>query len=97
MESTISNARAFLKVREEFGTFDTYMWGFVEGRPIRNAWKSMAEIPASTPLSDALSRDLKRRGFRFVGSTICYAHMQAVGMVNDHVVDCFRWRELGAE
>ena len=96
VESTISNARAFLKVREEFGTFDAYMWGFVDGRPIRNAWKSIAVIPASTPLSDALSKDLKRRGFRFVGSTICYAHMQAVGMVNDHVVDCFRWRELGA-
>ncbi len=97
VESTVTNAQAFLKVREEFGTFDAYMWGFVDGRPIRNAWKSIAEIPASTPLSDALSKDLKRRGFRFVGSTICYAHMQAVGMVNDHVVDCFRWRELGAE
>ncbi|HEY6872087.1 MAG TPA: DNA-3-methyladenine glycosylase I [Geobacteraceae bacterium] len=97
VESAVTNAQAFLKVREEFGTFDAYMWGFVEGRPIRNAWKSMAEIPASTPLSDALSKDLKRRGFRFVGSTICYAHMQAVGMVNDHVVDCFRWREVGTE
>ena len=97
VESAVSNARAFLKVREEFGTFDAYMWGFVDGRPIRNARRSIAEIPASTPLSDALSRDLKRRGFRFVGSTICYAHMQAVGMVNDHTVDCFRWRELGAE
>ena len=95
VESAVSNARAFLKVREEFGTFDAYMWGFVDGRPIRNARQSIAEIPASTPLSDALSRDLKRRGFRFVGSTICYAHMQAVGMVNDHTVDCFRWRELG--
>ena len=95
--STVTNAQAFLKVREEFGTFDAYMWGFVDGQPIRNAWKSMAEIPASTPLSDALSKDLKRRGFRFIGSTICYAHMQAVGMVNDHTVDCFRWRELGAE
>ncbi len=97
VESTVTNAQAFLKVREEFGTFDAYMWGFVDGQPIRNAWKSMAEIPASTPLSDALSKDLKRRGFRFIGSTICYAHMQAVGMVNDHTVDCFRWRELGAE
>ena len=93
--SAVTNARAFLKVREEFGTFDAYLWGLVDGKPIRNAWKSIAEIPASTPLSDALSRDLKRRGFRFVGSTICYAHMQAVGMVNDHTVDCFRWRELG--
>jgi len=97
VESAVTNARAFLKVRDEFGTFDAYLWGFVEGRPIWNAWKSIAEIPASTPLSEALSRDLKRRGFRFVGSTICYAHMQAVGMVNDHTVDCFRWRELGAE
>ncbi|SNB46834.1 DNA-3-methyladenine glycosylase I [Geobacter sp. DSM 9736] len=95
IESAITNARAFLKVREEFGTFDAYLWRFVEGRPIRNAWKSTSEIPATTPVSDALSRDLKQRGFRFVGSTICYAHMQAVGMVNDHTVDCFRWRELG--
>jgi DNA-3-methyladenine glycosylase I len=93
--STISNAAAFLKVQEEFGSFDAYQWRFVEGRPIRNAWGSMGEVPASTPLSSALSRDLKRRGFRFVGSTICYSHMQAVGMVNDHTVDCFRWRELG--
>lgn len=92
--STISNARAFLKVQEEFGSFDTYLWRFVEGRPIQNAWKSIKEVPASTPVSDALSRDLKKRGFRFVGSTICYAHMQAVGMVNDHTIDCFRWQEL---
>jgi DNA-3-methyladenine glycosylase I len=94
VESAITNARAFLKVREEFGSFDAYMWRFVDGRPIRNAWKSVREIPASTPVSDAMSRDLKRRGFRFVGSTICYAHMQAVGMVNDHTVDCFRWGKL---
>jgi DNA-3-methyladenine glycosylase I len=94
IESTITNARAFLAIQEEFGSFDAYQWGFVEGQPIRNAWPSFREIPASTPVSDALSRDLKRRGFRFVGSTICYAHMQAVGMVNDHTVDCFRWREL---
>ncbi len=97
VESAITNARAFLRVREEFGSFDAYLWRFVEGRPIRNAWKSITDIPASTPLSDALSRDLKRRGFRLVGSTICYAHMQAVGMVNDHIVDCFRWRELGKQ
>ncbi len=95
VESAIANARAFLAVREEYGSFDAYMWRFVGGRPIQNAWKCLREIPASTPLSDALSRDLKGRGFRFVGSTICYAHMQAVGMVNDHTVDCFRWRELG--
>lgn len=94
VESAITNARAFLKVREEFGSFDAYQWRFVDGRPIRNAWRSIQDIPASTPVSDAMSRDLKKRGFRFVGSTICYAHMQAVGMVNDHTVDCFRWREI---
>lgn len=93
--SAVTNARAFLKVQEEFGSFDAYMWRFVDGKPIQNRWRSIAEVPASTPVSDAMSRDLKRRGFRFVGSTICYAHMQAVGMVNDHTVDCFRWRELG--
>jgi DNA-3-methyladenine glycosylase I len=92
--SAVTNARAFLKVQEEFGSFDAYMWRFVDGKPIRNRWRSITEVPASTPVSDAMSRDLKRRGFRFVGSTICYAHMQAVGMVNDHTVDCFRWREL---
>jgi DNA-3-methyladenine glycosylase I len=97
VESTITNARAFLKIQEEFGSFAVYQWGFVDGRPVRNAWKSISEVPASTPQSDALSRDLKRRGFRFVGTTICYAHMQAVGMVNDHTTDCFRWRELGGE
>ncbi len=94
--STISNARAFLAVQEEFGSFDAYLWRFVDGKPIQNAWNRLAQVPASTPLSDALSRDLKKRGFRFVGSTICYAFMQAVGMVNDHTTDCFRWRELSA-
>jgi DNA-3-methyladenine glycosylase I len=89
--SAITNARAFLKVQEEFGSFDAYQWRFVEDRPIQNGWRSMKEVPVCTPVSDAMSRDLKRRGFRFVGSTICYAHMQAVGMVNDHTVDCFRW------
>ncbi|MEJ2690014.1 MAG: DNA-3-methyladenine glycosylase I [Deltaproteobacteria bacterium] len=92
--AAIANARAFLAVREKFGSFADYMWRFVDGRPIRNAWRSGAEIPATTPVSDAMSRDLKKRGFRFVGSTICYAHMQAVGMVNDHTVNCFRWQEL---
>jgi DNA-3-methyladenine glycosylase I len=92
--SAVTNARAFLAVREEFGSFDAFLWRFVDGSPIRNAWPSVAQLPASTPLSDTLSRDLKRRGFRFVGSTICYAFMQAVGMVNDHTTDCFRWREL---
>jgi DNA-3-methyladenine glycosylase I len=95
--SAITNARAFLAVQEEFGSFDAYQWRFVDGRPIRNAWQSLQEIPASTPVSDAMSRDLKRRGFRFVGSTICYSHMQAVGMVNDHLVTCFRWREVGGD
>ena len=95
VESTITNARAFLKVQEEFGSFDAYQWRFVDNEPIRNSWKCIAEVPAFTPVSDALSRDLKRRGFRFVGTTICYAHMQAIGMVNDHTVDCFRWRDLG--
>jgi DNA-3-methyladenine glycosylase I len=92
--SAIGNARAFLQVQEEFGSFDAYQWRFVDGMPIQNAWHSLAEVPASTPVSDSLSRDLKKRGFRFVGSTICYAHMQAVGMVNDHTMDCFRWKEL---
>lgn len=95
VESALTNARAFLAIQEEFGSFASYQWRFVDGRPIRNAWNNIQEIPASTPVSDAMSRDLKKRGFRFVGSTICYSHMQAVGMVNDHTVDCFRWRELG--
>jgi DNA-3-methyladenine glycosylase I len=90
LESAIKNARAFLEVQEEFGSFDAYQWSFVEGRPIQNERRSLKDIPARTPLSDAFSKDLKRRGFSFVGSTIVYAHMQAVGMVNDHVVDCFR-------
>jgi DNA-3-methyladenine glycosylase I len=93
--STITNARAFLRIQEEFGSFAAYQWRFVDDTPLINAWGGITEIPASTPLSDAMSRDLKKRGFRFVGSTICYAHMQAVGMVNDHTVECFRWRELG--
>jgi DNA-3-methyladenine glycosylase I len=92
--SAITNARAFLKVQEEFGSFDAYQWRFVDGRPIQNAWQGLKAVPASTPESDAMSRDLKQRGFKFVGSTICYAHRQAVGMVNDHTVDCFRWKEL---
>lgn len=95
VESTITNARAFLKIQEEFGSFDAYQWGFVDGRPIINSWRSVTEVPPSTKESDAFSRDLKKRGFRFIGSTICYAHMQAVGMVNDHTTDCFRWQELG--
>lgn len=93
--SAVNNARAFLRVQEEFGTFADYMWRFVDGQPRINAWRTMSEIPAETDESRAMSRDLKARGFSFVGPTICYAHMQAVGMVNDHVVDCFRYTELG--
>ena len=95
IESAISNARAFLEVQEEFGSFDAYMWGFVDGAPIQNAWHELKQIPPRTAISDRLSRDLKQRGFRFVGSTIIYAHMQATGMVNDHITGCFRHRELG--
>jgi DNA-3-methyladenine glycosylase I len=94
IESSIQNARAFLKVREEFGSFDAYLWRFVEGKPIINHRKSMKEVPAQTKISDAMSKDLLKRGFKFVGSTICYANMQAVGMVNDHLVTCFRHKEL---
>jgi DNA-3-methyladenine glycosylase I len=92
--STISNAQAFLKVQKEFGSFDKYLWQFVGGKPIRNAWKQHKQIPAKTKESDAMSKDLQKRGFRFVGSTICYAFLQATGMVNDHLVTCFRYREL---
>jgi DNA-3-methyladenine glycosylase I len=92
VEAAVINAKAFLEVQAEFGSFDAYLWRFVEGRPIRNRWRSMKEIPASTPLSDALSKDLKKRGFKFVGTTICYAFMQAVGLVDDHTVHCFRYR-----
>lgn len=93
--ASIGNARAFLEVQREFGTFDGYVWRFVDGRPVQNAWRSLGELPAETPASQALSKDLKARGFKFVGPTIVYAHMQAVGMVNDHTVDCFRHRALG--
>jgi DNA-3-methyladenine glycosylase I len=90
--ATIKNAQAFLTVQKEFGSFDAYIWQFVEGRTKVNRWRSATQVPAKTPESDAMSRDLKRRGFTFVGSTICYAFMQAVGMVNDHTVRCFRYR-----
>jgi DNA-3-methyladenine glycosylase I len=90
VESTVSNARAFLKVQEEFGSFCDYIWGFVDGKPIQNNFRKDGDVPATSPESDALSKDLKKRGFRFVGSTIIYAHMQATGMVNDHVTSCFR-------
>ncbi|MEN8241427.1 MAG: DNA-3-methyladenine glycosylase I [Chloroflexota bacterium] len=95
VRSAVTNAQAFLKVQEEFGSFDNYMWAFIDHKPIINQWKKMNQIPAKTPLSELLSKDLKQRGFKFVGPTICYAHMQAVGMVNDHTTDCFRYRELG--
>lgn len=94
LESAVKNARAFLEVQKEFGSFARYQWSFVDGRPVKNAFRSIKEVPASTPLSDQLSRDLKRRGFSFVGSTIIYAHLQAVGVVNDHLVDCFRYRQV---
>jgi DNA-3-methyladenine glycosylase I len=96
IEATISNARMFLKVQQEFGSFDAYVWRFVEGKPKQNAWKTHKKMPARTPESDALSKDLTKRGFRFVGSTICYALRQATGVVNDHVVACFRYAELSA-
>ena len=92
--ASIGNARAFLAVQDEFGSFDTYVWTFVGGKPRQNSWTSLAQVPTRTPESDAMSRDLQKRGFRFVGSTICYAFMQAVGMVNDHTTDCFRRRDV---
>jgi DNA-3-methyladenine glycosylase I len=94
VESAIKNARAFLAIQEEFGSFEAYIWRFVGGRPIQNARRSLKDVPARTPESDAMSRDLLKRGFKFVGSTICYAFMQAVGMVNDHTVDCFRHAQI---
>ena len=95
VRSAIRNAKAFIEVRREFGTFSRYMWGFVDNEPIQNRRRSMKDVPPRTPVSDAFSKDLQQRGFNFVGSTIIYAHMQAVGMVNDHVVECFRFRQLG--
>jgi DNA-3-methyladenine glycosylase I len=92
--SAVANAKAFLRVQKEFGSFDRYIWQFVNGKPQVNALRSLKQLPARTPISDAMSKDLKKRGFNFVGSTICYAFMQAVGMVNDHVIDCFRYRTL---
>lgn len=94
VNAAVRNAQAFLALQEEFGSFDRYIWGFVEGQPRQNAWKTVKQVPSSTPESDAMSKDLKRRGFTFVGTTICYAFMQAVGMVNDHMVDCFRHQEV---
>ena len=94
VESTVANARSVLAVREEAGSLDAYLWGLVGGAPTVNRWRTMDSIPAETPVSKAMSKDLKRRGFRFVGPTVCYAFMQAIGMVNDHTVDCFRFGEL---
>lgn len=94
VNAAVNNAQAFLKVQEEFGTFDKYIWQFVDGKPIKNAWKKISDLPVITKESDTMSKDLKARGFKFIGSTICYAHMQAAGMVNDHVVDCFRYNEV---
>lgn len=94
VQAAVMNAQKFLAVQDEFGSFDAFIWRFVEGMPRQNHWRSLAEIPASTATSDAMSKELKRRGFKFVGSTICYAFMQATGMVNDHIQDCFRYAEL---
>lgn len=94
IQAAIQNARAFLALQSQYGSFDAFLWQFVGGQPIQNAWQAMQEVPASTRESDAMSKELKRHGFTFVGTTICYAFMQAVGMVNDHTVECFRWQEL---
>lgn len=94
IKSAISNAQAFMKVQEEFGSFSNYIWNFVDGKPIQNTFKNSKEVPATTELSDTLSKDLKKKGFKFVGSTVMYAHLQATGMVNDHTTDCFRHEEI---
>ena len=93
IESAIGNARLFLDIQKEFGSFANYFWGFTDGKPIQNSWENLSDVPASTPLSDQISKDMKKRGFRFFGTTICYAYMQATGMVNDHLIKCFRHRE----
>ena len=94
VNATVKNAKAFMRVQEEFGSFDAYIWSFVENKPIQNRWKSIAHVPANTPMSDTISKELKKRGFTFVGSTICYAYMQAIGMVNDHLTGCFQHDEI---
>lgn len=96
LNSAVGNAQAFLQLQSEYGSFEAYIWQFVEGRPLQNHWREMAEVPTTSMQSDAMSKDLKQRGFKFVGSTICYAYMQATGMVNDHTLDCFRHRECAA-
>lgn len=94
VRATVTNAQAFIKIQEEFGSFSDYIWGFTDGKVIKNAWKKIADCPAKTPLAEKISKDLKKRGFKFVGPTVIYAHMQATGMVNDHTTDCFRYREV---
>jgi len=94
IEATIGNAQAYLALRKEFGTFERYLWAFVDGKPIQNRFKALSDIPSETPAAAAMSKDLKKRGFRFVGPTVCYAFMQATGMVNDHLTGCFRWKEV---
>lgn len=94
VHSAVTNAQAFIKIQEEFGSFSSYIWGFIDGTPIKNKFSSLSEVPANTSLSDTVSKDLKKRGFKFVGSTVVYAHMQATGMVNDHLVSCFRYTEV---
>ena len=94
VRAAVSNAQAFIEVQKEFGSFSQYIWGFVDGKPINNAWEVMKDVPPNTPLSDTISKDLKKRGFKFVGTTVVYAHMQATGMVNDHTTDCFRYTEV---
>jgi len=94
IRGAVQNARCFIEVRNEFGSFSDYIWRFTDGKPVKNHFKSLNDIPATTPISDAMSKDLKNRGFKFTGSTVCYAHMQATGMVNDHLVDCFRHNQV---
>jgi len=94
IEAAINNAKIFLEIKKEFGSFDKYVWQFVNNRPIKNRFRKLSELPAKTKESDEMSKDLKKRGFKFVGSTVCYAHMQATGMVNDHLVNCFRYKEV---
>jgi DNA-3-methyladenine glycosylase I len=94
IRATITNAQAFMQIQDEFGSFSKYIWQFVNGKPIKNEWASMNDVPSTTPISDAISKDMKKRGFKFVGSTVIYAHMQATGMVNDHLIQCFRHHEV---
>ncbi len=94
VNSVVTNAKVFLEIQKEYGSFDHFIWSFVDGTPITNTWKTMEEVPASTELSDVMSKTLKKKGFKFIGTTICYAYMQAIGMVNDHTTDCFRYQEI---